>query len=331
MAGSSADYIPHHLTHLKVGEGFWTLHVDTLVMTVLLGVAFLWIFGAAARKATPGVPGKFQAFIELVVEFVDGQIKEVFHGDRSFLAPLALTIFVMVILMNTMDLIPIDLPGTIATGACCRPPTSTAPSPWRWSCWCWSSATRSAPRAPAATCTSGSPRRSVANPLLWIPNIVLNFVELLAKPVSLGMRLFGNMFAGELLFMLIALLGLHGPARSGRQHRRLRARLHRPDHVRHGLGDLPHPDHPAAGLHLHGAAHRLHRDGGRTPLILAFPFSRSTSKTLDQETTMEAIAPFRPTPPSVSASSSASAPSARASASASWARSSSSRPRASRN
>ena len=88
--GSSTEYITHHLTHLKVGEGFWTLHVDTIFMSVLTGVLALGLFWAAARKATAGVPGKGQAFVEMVVEFVDTQVKEVFHLDRRFLAPLAL-------------------------------------------------------------------------------------------------------------------------------------------------------------------------------------------------------------------------------------------------
>jgi F-type H+-transporting ATPase subunit a len=213
MAGSSADYIPHHLTHLTVGEGFWSLHLDTLLMTAILGTAFVWIFGAAARKATPGVPGRFQAFIELVVEFVDGQIKEVFHGDRSFLAPLALTIFVMVILMNTMDLIPIDLPGALAGAAGANYwrvlPTADLNTTFAMSITVLVLVVAYSFKAKGAagymhelfTAPFGS------NPLLWIPNFVLNVVELLAKPVSLAMRLFGNMYAAELVFMLIALLG----------------------------------------------------------------------------------------------------------------------------
>ena len=213
MAGSSADYIPHHLTHLKVGEGFWTLHVDTLVMTALLGIAFLWVFGAAARKATAGVPGRFQAFIELVVEFVDGQIKEVFHGDRSFLAPLALTIFVMVVLMNTMDLIPIDLPGMIAGVAGAHYwrvlPTADLNTTFAMSLTVLVLVIFYSFKAKGA---GGYVHELFAapfgaNPALWIPNFILNIVELLAKPVSLAMRLFGNMYAGELVFMLIALLG----------------------------------------------------------------------------------------------------------------------------
>ena len=210
---NGTEYINHHLTHLKVGEGFWSLHVDTIVMSVLLGLVTLAMFYSAARKATPGVPGKWQAFVEMVVEFIDTTVKEVFHLDRSFLAPLALTIFVWVFLMNAMDLLPLDLPGVIMG-------------------WFGIHYWRAVPTADANTTFAMSLTVLVivlfyslkakgaggyvhelftapfgANPLLWIPNFVLNLVELLSKPVSLAMRLFGNMYAGELVFMLIALLG----------------------------------------------------------------------------------------------------------------------------
>jgi len=213
MAGSSTDYIPHHLTHLKVGEGFWSLHVDTLIMTAILGIVFLWIFWSAARKATTGVPGRFQAFIELVVEFVDGQIKEVFHGDRSFLAPLSLTIFVLVIFMNTMDLIPIDIPGMVAGAAGAHYwrvlPTADANTTFAMSLTVLALVILYSFKAKGVGGYMhelfGAPFGS--HPLLWIPNFALNVVELLSKPVSLAMRLFGNMYAGELVFLLIALLG----------------------------------------------------------------------------------------------------------------------------
>ena len=111
---NSTEYISHHLQHLSVGEGFWTFHIDSLVMSVAMGVLALGLFWMASRKATAGVPGKWQAFVEMVVEFIDTTVKEVFHLDRSFLAPLALTIFVWVFLMNAMDLLPLDLPGKVA-------------------------------------------------------------------------------------------------------------------------------------------------------------------------------------------------------------------------
>jgi len=229
MAGSTAEYIPHRLEHLRYslskGEfvagdkaiaNFDLINVDSMIMAGVLGLLFLWMFRRAAVKASPGVPGKFQAFIEMTVEFVDGQIKEVFHGDRRFLAPLALTIFMWVFLMNAMDLLPLDLPGFIAHNV-------MGLEEYHW---------RVVPSADPNTTFAMSITVLVlvifysfkakgaggyvhelfaapfgSNPVLWIPNFVLNMVELLAKPVSLAMRLFGNMYAGELVFMLIALLG----------------------------------------------------------------------------------------------------------------------------
>ncbi len=210
---NSTEYITHHLTHYTVGEGFWSFHVDTLFMSIALGLLTLGLFWSASRKATAGVPGKWQAFVEIVVEFIDTTVKEVFHLDRSFLAPLALTIFVWVFMMNAMDLLPLDLPGKIAG---------------LFGIHYW----RVVPTADANTTFAMSLTVLVvvlyyslkakgvggyvhelfcapfgSNPVLWIPNFLLNLVELLSKPVSLAMRLFGNMYAGELVFMLIALLG----------------------------------------------------------------------------------------------------------------------------
>jgi len=217
MAGeapaSSTEYITHHLTHYSVGHGFWSYHVDTIFMSVLLGLVTLGIFYSAARRATVGVPNKWQTAVEMLVEFVDTSVKEVFHLDRSFLAPLALTIFVWVFLMNAMDLLPLDLPGKVAG-------------------WFGIHHWRVVPTADANTTFAMSLTVLVvvlyysvkskglggythelftapfgAHPLLWVPNFFLNLVELLSKPISLAMRLFGNMYAGELVFMLIALLG----------------------------------------------------------------------------------------------------------------------------
>ena len=101
-------YIQHHLTNLHVGEGFWTWHIDSLFFSVGLGVLFLWIFRSVGKKATSGVPGKLQCFIEMIVEFVDNSVKESFHGRNAVIAPLALTIFVWVFMMNFMDMLPVD-------------------------------------------------------------------------------------------------------------------------------------------------------------------------------------------------------------------------------
>ena len=210
---SSTEYISHHLTHQTVGHGFWTWNVDSMFMSIMLGVATIALFYSAARKATPGVPGRWQAFVEMVVEFIDTTVKEVFHLDRSFLAPLALTIFVWVFLMNAMDLLPLDVPGTIAGGFGLHHwravPTADLNTTFAMSLTVFFLVIFYSIKAKGVggyvhelfTAPFGS------NPLLWIPNFVLNIVELLSKPVSLAMRLFGNMYAGELVFMLIALLG----------------------------------------------------------------------------------------------------------------------------
>jgi F-type H+-transporting ATPase subunit a len=182
-------------------------------MSVLLGLVTIALFYSAARKATAGVPGKWQTFVEMVVEFIDNTVKEVFHLERSFLAPLALTIFVWVFLMNAMDLLPLDLPGMIAGWFGIHywrvVPTADANTTFAMSITVLVVVLYYSFKAKGAggymhelfTAPFG------ANPALWIPNFLLNLVELLSKPVSLAMRLFGNMYAGELVFMLIALLG----------------------------------------------------------------------------------------------------------------------------
>jgi len=210
---NSTEFITHHLQHLKVGEGFWTIHVDTMFMSIVLGILSLGLFWTAARKATPGVPGKWQAFVEMVVEFVDTQVKEVFKLDRRFLAPLALTIFVWVFFMNAMDLLPLDLPGKIAALFGIHywrvVPTADLNTTFAMSITVLLIVLFYSVKVKGTggyahelfTAPFGS------HPALWIPNFLLNVVELLSKPVSLAMRLFGNMYAGELVFMLIALLG----------------------------------------------------------------------------------------------------------------------------
>lgn len=105
---TSSAYIVHHLTNLTVGQGFWALHLDSLIVSGLLGlIAFLGM-AKLARGATPGVPGKMQAFVEMLVSFIDQQVKDTYHGKSPLVTPMAITIFVWVLLMNTMDLIPVD-------------------------------------------------------------------------------------------------------------------------------------------------------------------------------------------------------------------------------
>ena len=93
-------YISHHLTHLQVGSGFWTVNIDSMIFSVVLGALFIWLFRKVAVKATSGVPGKLQCFVEMLVEFVNGNVKDIFHGRNKVIAPLALTVFVWIFLMN---------------------------------------------------------------------------------------------------------------------------------------------------------------------------------------------------------------------------------------
>ncbi|MGZ8224741.1 MAG: F0F1 ATP synthase subunit A, partial [Methylobacter sp.] len=103
-AEGATGYIIHHLTPLSAGHGFWTLHLDTLFFSAVLGGLFIWFFKMAAEKATSDVPGLMQNFVEMLIEFVDNQVKDSFHGKSKLIAPLALTVFCWVFLFNFMDL-----------------------------------------------------------------------------------------------------------------------------------------------------------------------------------------------------------------------------------
>ena len=208
--GSATDYIVHHLTNLTVGAGFWTFHLDTLFFSVALGLTLLVLFRLAAVRATSGVPGGLQNFVETLVEFVDRQVKDTFHGKSALIAPLALTIFCWVFLWNAMDLVPVDaLPEPAkALGV---PYLRVVPSTDLNATFGLSITVflliifySIKIKGPA-----GYAREFLTHPFgpyLFPANLILNIVELVAKPVSLGLRLFGNLYAGEMIFILIALL-----------------------------------------------------------------------------------------------------------------------------
>jgi len=212
-AESSTEYLSHHLTHLKVGSGFWTWNIDTLVMSAGLAAligALLWV--AARRLSAERAPRGFAAFVEFVYDWIDREVADVYHGNRSFLTALALAMFTWIVAMNATDLLPIDLPGNVAGlfGAHYWRvlPTADINGTMAMAVVVLLLVIGNAIRAKGI---GGYLHEWVAAPfghLLAPANVVLNLVELLAKPVSLGMRLYGNMYAGELLFMLIALLGL---------------------------------------------------------------------------------------------------------------------------
>jgi F-type H+-transporting ATPase subunit a len=192
--------------------------------SVVLGLVFIWLFGRAAQKSSSGKPSKFQALVEIVVEFVDSSVKDTFHGKSRLIAPLGLTIFVWVFLMNFMDLIPVDwIP--LAAGAVGIPYMKVVPSTDVNITFGMSIAVffliifytirnkglsgfiAELTLHPIAPPTKGL--GLIAAPFIIAFNFILESVALLAKPVSLSLRLFGNMFAGELIFILIALLGIY--------------------------------------------------------------------------------------------------------------------------
>jgi len=208
-----SSYITHHLTNLTVGDGgFWTVHIDSLFFSVMTGLAFLWVFHSVAKKATSGVPGKLQCFAEIMVEFVDNNVKETFHGRNPLIAPLALTIFCWIMLMNIMDLIPIDFIPYAAEHGLGIPylkvvPTADVNITMAMALGVFALMIYYSIKVKGL---GGFAKELALHPFnhpIMIPfNLLLEVVSLLAKPISLGMRLFGNMFAGEVVFILIAAL-----------------------------------------------------------------------------------------------------------------------------
>lgn len=207
---SVTEYIQHHLTHLAVGEGFWKIHLDTLVISWILGGLFLLTFWWVARRASAGVPGKLQNFVEVIVEFVDTQVKQTFHGHDPLIAPLALTIFVWVFLMNAMDLVPIDISSQLGSALGLSHlklvPTTDPNLTFGMSISVFILVIYYNLRYKGA---AGFAKECLTHPFgIWFfpANILLKVVEELARPISLALRLFGNLYAGELIFILIAAL-----------------------------------------------------------------------------------------------------------------------------
>jgi F-type H+-transporting ATPase subunit a len=208
------EYIGHHLTHgaKQVGDGgFWTLHFDSLAVSILLGIIGLGFLWWVVRGATPGVPGKRQAFVELLFDFIDEQAKGIFHhGNRhAFVAPTALTVFVWVLLMNSMDFLPVDIVALATQGISEHGfrivPTADVNTTFALALTVWLLMIFF---SIAAKGFKGwihelfcSPFGS--NPLLWPANFLFNMIEYLSKPLSHSLRLYGNMYAGEIIFLLL--------------------------------------------------------------------------------------------------------------------------------
>lgn len=236
MAEDAAGYIKHHLTNLTYGPkpdgtwgfaenaeeatkmGFWAIHVDSIFWSVVLGVLFCLLFRLAARKATAGVPGGLQNAVEMIVDFIDDTTSSIFQHTNSLIAPMALTIFVWVFLLNLMDLVPVDwipwVAGEIGIHYMKVVP-STDPNVTLGLAFSvfaliifFSIAQKGVGGfVQELTCHPFTVR--LRSPVTWIfipVNLVLETVTLIAKPVSLGLRLFGNLYAGEMIFILIALM-----------------------------------------------------------------------------------------------------------------------------
>ncbi len=225
---TAGEYIIHHLTHLQNQKAknvvdFSVFNFDSLFFSITVGVIGCWLLWLGARKATSGVPGRFQAAVEILVEMVETQAKGIVHNanSRKLIAPLALTVFVWIFLLNAMDLLPVDL------------------LPWIWERIYGAAGgdphhayLRVVPTADLSVTMGlsvsvllmclfynikikgigGWAHELVtapfgAHPVLWPFNFVFQIIEFIAKTVSHGMRLFGNMYAGELIFLLIALMG----------------------------------------------------------------------------------------------------------------------------
>ena len=225
-APTASEYIVHHLTHLtsapqKAIFDLSVVNIDTLIWSIGIGVIGCFAMFLAARRATSGVPGRFQALVEMVVEMVEDQSKSIVHGNRTFIAPLALTVFVWVLLMNSLDFLPVDLFEHVFSALGIHieyfRPVATADLNGTFGISLgilililfysikikgiggWGHELLTAP--------FGTSKNPVFFVLLAIVNLGMQLIEFVAKTVSLAMRLFGNMYAGELLFMLIALMG----------------------------------------------------------------------------------------------------------------------------
>jgi F-type H+-transporting ATPase subunit a len=233
---NAGEYIQHHLTNLQVcrADGswvwndcvgnFWTINVDSMFFSIVLGLIFILLFRKVAKNATTGRPSKLQAAVELVIGFIDTSVRDAFQGHNKVIAPLSLTIFMWVLLMNLMDLIPVDwLPwaASVAHVPYLKVvPTTDVNVTFAMSLSVFALVIYYSIKVkggggflkeltfhPIAPPTKGI--GLIAAPVVIAFNFILEGVSLLAKPVSLSLRLFGNMYAGELIFILIALLGLY--------------------------------------------------------------------------------------------------------------------------
>ena len=232
---TATEYIKHHLQNLTFGQhpdgswglahgaqearemGFWAIHLDTMFWSVFLGALFLWLFRKAAVRATADTPSGFLNFVEWIIDFIDDNVRGSFSGKNALIAPLALTLFVWILLMNLMDLVPVagipQIAALMGIEYMKVVPTTDPNATFGMALGVfiltlYYSLKVKGPLGFAAELTM-QPFHS-GNPILkiiFLPiNFFLEFISLVAKPISLSLRLFGNLFAGEMIFILIALL-----------------------------------------------------------------------------------------------------------------------------
>ena len=221
-------YIKHHLQNLTFGVhpdgswgiahgaeeakemGFWAIHLDTMFWSIFLGALFLWLFRKAAVTATSAVPGGWQNFVEWVIEFIDGNVRGTFQGKNDLVAPIALTLFVWILLQNTMDLVPVDWIPEIATllGIPYMKvvPTTDPNATFGMSLSVFALMIYYSLRVKGAWGFFGELAFQPFPKWMFPINLFLELISLISKPISLSLRLFGNLYAGEMIFILIALL-----------------------------------------------------------------------------------------------------------------------------
>lgn len=219
---SNTDYIKHHLTYLtynvktmSLGSdgGFWTLNLDTIAFSMVLGAIVMIFMYLGARRVSTGVPGKLQNFAEMMLSFADDQVKDCFHGKNNLIGPLALTIFLWVFLMNFMDIVPVDILPALASLVGVHHlkvvPTNDLNLTFAMSLSVFFLIIFYSLKVKGIKGFVKELTLKPFNTPFLIPfNLLLELVGLIAKPISLALRLFGNLYAGELIFILIALLTL---------------------------------------------------------------------------------------------------------------------------
>ncbi len=210
---TTGSYIKHHLTHFEVGSGFWTFYIDTLLVSIVLGLFFIFLFYFIAKRSSSEEPNGLQNFIELIFDFIDGQVRDTYHGHSKLVAPLALTIFVWIFLMNLMDLVPVDffyvIGGLISIEFFQNIKLVPTTDPNLTLAMSISVFILIIFYNFSSKGIKGVLKEVFFKPFgpwLFFVNFFLKLIEELAKPISLGLRLYGNLYAGELIFILISLL-----------------------------------------------------------------------------------------------------------------------------